>query len=118
MDGAWIGSIRGEDFLVKLALALQRYGSPVPRTEAILSALASNLDVDGCVLKTQTYVKKARIDQLSSHLPFSFTGSSTSCPPASSSASRNRRRTCYTARRYVPCLPKKCPAGYVYVLVD
>lgn len=34
---------------MKLGAALQLYGSPVPRTEALLAALAAELNVDGCV---------------------------------------------------------------------
>lgn len=33
---------------MKLGAALQLYGSPVPRTEAVLAALAAQLDVNGC----------------------------------------------------------------------
>lgn len=35
---------------MKLGAALQLYGSPVPRTEAVLAALAAHLNVDGCVV--------------------------------------------------------------------
>lgn len=50
VDDPWIDDIRAEDFLMKLAVALQRYGSPPPRTEAPLAALAPRLRVEGCVL--------------------------------------------------------------------
>lgn len=49
IDDQWIEGIRAEDFLMKLALALQRYGSPPPRTETLLTALAPRLRVEGCV---------------------------------------------------------------------
>jgi hypothetical protein len=76
---------------MKLGAALQLYGSPVPRTEAVLAALAAQLDVKGCDAIGDG-VDGCRDVKLTNDIfdpqpPLPYKANSTSCPTSSSAPS-------------------------------